>query len=168
MNTKIRKLRLDDTLELANNIAEVWNTTYKGIVSNEFLSGLYDHISSSSDNLKKMVEDDKEYYCLVLDNKIIGWIYFTYTTENYEDTAEIHSLYVLEDYQGQGYGKELLTFAFKNIKNNDINKVLIGCLDGNESNEFYKHLGGVLIGNRLFRDEYLENLYLFNLMEEHL
>lgn len=161
MDAVIRKLKLEDTLELANNIAKVWNTTYKGIVSNDFLAGLYVHVESSAEKLKSMV--DKNYYCLVLDNKIIGWIYFSYTTEKYEDTAEIHSLYVLKEYQGKGYGKKLLTYAFEDIKKNNINKVLIGCLEGNTSNEFYKHEGGEFFGSRLFRDEYTENLYLFNL-----
>lgn len=41
--------------------------------------------------------------------------------------------------------------------------LVIGCLDGNPSNEFYKHLGGKYIGNHLFRERYLENIYLFEL-----
>lgn len=163
MEAIIRKLRTEDTMELANNIAEIWNTTYKGIVDDDFLRGLYDHVEQSSNNLKNMVEDDKNYYCLVLNNRIIGWTYFSYTTEKYEDTAEIHSLYVLKEYQAKGYGKKLLTYAFDNIKNNKIDKVIIGCLVGNPSNDFYKHEGGQQIDEQLFRDKYRENIYLFDL-----
>lgn len=163
MNTIIRKLRMEDTLELANNIVTVWNSTYRGIVNDDFLSGLYENIPYSSDRLKEKVKSNEEYYCLVCDNKIIGWIYFTFDACNYEETAEIHSLYVMDSYQGKGYGIMLLDFAFNIIKNRDINKVLIGCLDGNKSNNFYQHVGGHYIGNRLFRDEYLENLYMFDL-----
>lgn len=163
METMIRKLRIDDTLELANNIATVWNSTYKGIVNDDFLSGLYESVPYSSEKLKEKVNANEEYYCLICDNKIIGWVYFTLDTNNYENTAEIHSLYVMDPYQGKGYGKKLLDFAFAVIKNRDINKVLIGCLDGNKSNEFYQHIGGHYIASRLFRDEYLENLYMFDL-----
>lgn len=163
METMIRKLRIDDTLELANNIATVWNSTYKGIVNDDFLSGLYESVPYSSEKLKEKVSANEEYYCLICDNKIIGWVYFTLDTNNYENTAEVHSLYVMDPYQGKGYGKKLLDFAFAVIKNRDINKVLIGCLDGNKSNEFYQHIGGHYIASRLFRDEYLENLYMFDL-----
>lgn len=41
---------------------------------------------------------------------------------------------------------------------------MIGCLDGNPSNNFYKHLGGKYLGNSLFREKYIENIYLFELM----
>ena len=44
-----------------------------------------------------------------------------------------------------------------------IKKLIIGCLDGNPSNNFYKHLGGKYIGNDLFREKYIENIYLFEL-----
>ena len=40
--------------------------------------------------------------------------------------------------------------------------MIIGCLDGNKSNEFYKHIGGKYIKQRMFeRLGMLENVYLF-------
>ena len=40
MNPKIRKRRAGNFEELAHAIAIVWNTTYKRIVNDEFLTGL--------------------------------------------------------------------------------------------------------------------------------
>lgn len=40
MNLEIRKRRKEDSEELAHKIAVVWNTTYKGIVEDEFLKHL--------------------------------------------------------------------------------------------------------------------------------
>ena len=41
-------------------------------------------------------------------------------------------------------------------------KMIIGCLQGNPSNEFYKHIGGKLIKTRIFKKlNLLENVYLF-------
>lgn len=163
MNPVIRKRGVSDSQELAHAIATVWNTTYKGIVDDEFLIGLLNSEKQSAERLKNSINEQPHYYVLVLQNKIIGWIYFTLDSDKYESSAEIHSLYILKEYQGNGYGKLLYNYAVEIILKNKIKKVIIGCLDGNPSNNFYKHLGGKYIGNHLFRERYLENIYLFEL-----
>lgn len=163
MNPVIRKRKISDSGELAHAIATVWNTIYKGIVDDEFLIGLLNSEKQSAERLKNSINEQPHYYVLVLQNKIIGWIYFTLDSDKYESSAEIHSLYILKEYQGNGYGKLLYNYAVEIILKNKIKKVIIGCLDGNPSNNFYKHLGGKYIGNHLFRETYLKNIYLFEL-----
>lgn len=163
MKPEIRKRELKDSDELAYAIAMVWNTTYKDIVDDEFLDGLLKNEKESAEKLRNNLSKQPNYYVLTLDNKIIGWIYFALDTDKYENAAEIHSLYVLKEWQGRGYGKLLYNYAVDIISQNGIKKLVIGCLDGNPSNEFYKHLGGKYIGNHLFREKYLENIYLFEL-----
>lgn len=163
MKPEIRKRELKDSDELAHAITMVWNTTYKGIVDDEFLEGLLQNEKESAEKLRNNLSKQPNYYVLTLDNKIIGWIYFTLDSDKYENAAEIHSLYVLKKWQGRGYGKLLYNYAVDIIFKNGIKKLVIGCLDGNPSNEFYKYLGGKYIGNHLFREKYLENIYLFGL-----
>ncbi len=163
MEPIIRKRKIEDSNELAHAIALIWNDTYKGIVDDDFLKGLLDNEKTSAERLKKSINDQQDYYVLTLDDKIIGWIYYTLDSDKYEDAAEIHSLYILKEYQGNGYGKMLYDYAVKNIRQKEIQKLIIGCLDGNPSNDFYKHLGGKYIGNHLFREKYIENIYLFEL-----
>lgn len=163
MNLVIRKRRISDSEQLAHAIATVWNTTYKGIVDDEFLIGLLNSEKQSAERLKNSINEQPHYYVLVLQNKIIGWIFFTLDSDKYESSAEIHSLYILKEYQEKGYGKLLYNYAVEIILKNKIKKVIIGCLNGNPSNNFYKHLGGKYIGNHLFRERYLENIYLFEL-----
>ena len=159
----IRKRKIEDSAELAHSIALVWNTTYKGIVDDDFLKGLLDNEKESAKRLESNLNDQPNYYVLILQGKIIGWIYYTLDSDKYENAAEIHSLYILKEYQRNGYGKMLYEYAIKNIKKKGIKKLVIGCLEGNPSNNFYKHLGGKYIGNNLFREKYLENIYLFEL-----
>lgn len=163
MKPIIRKRKKEDANELAHAIAVVWSTTYKGIVDDDFLKGLFDNESRSAERLRNNPTDQEDYYILSLQDKIIGWMYYTLDSDKYEDAAEIHSLYILKEYQGRGYGKKLYNYAVKNIMKKGINKLIIGCLDGNPSNNFYKHLGGKYIGNHLFREKYKENIYLFEL-----
>lgn len=163
MEPIIRKLKKEDASELAQNIAEIWNDTYKGIVSDKFLSGLYDHVEQSAQSLQKEVETNQNFYVIELNNKIIGWSKFDFSTDKYQDAAEIHSLYVLKAYHKKGYGRLLLEFVCNKIKGKNINKVIIGCLEGNPSNEFYKHIGCKFINTSLFREEYTENIYLLEI-----
>lgn len=163
MKPEIRKRRIEDSEELAHAIAIVWNTSYKGIVDDAFLKELLNSEKQSAERLKNSINEQPYYYVLILQNKIIGWIYLTLDSDKYENSAEIHSLYILKEYQRNGYGKLLYNYAIDKIKKNKIKKVIIGCLDGNPSNEFYKYLGGKYIGNHLFREKYLENIYLFEL-----
>ena len=58
-----------------------------------------------------------------MQDKIIGWIYYTLDSDNYENAAEIHSLYILKEYQGHGYGKMLYDYAVKNIMKKGIKKI---------------------------------------------
>ena len=161
METIIRKREATDALELAHAIAVVWNTTYKGIVDDEFLEGLLKNEEQSKEKLISNIDKQPHYYVLTLQEKIIGWIYFTLESDKYKNAAEIHSLYILKEWQGSGYGKLLYDYAVNIILENGLKKLVIGCLDGNPANEFYKHLVGHYIGQSLFRDKYLENIYLF-------
>ncbi len=163
MKPIIRKRKKEDSQELAHCIATVWNTTYKGIVDDDLLTNLLNGETENAERLKNNINSQSNYYVLTLDNKIIGWVYFTLENKEYENAAEIHSLYILKEYQKNGYGKLLYDYATQKILNHGIKKIIIGCLNGNPANDFYKHLGGKYIGNRLFRDKYLENIYLFEL-----
>ena len=49
------------------------------------------------------------------------------------------------------------------LKKMGYNKMIIGCLEGNPSNEFYKHIGGKFIKKRVFEKLNLpENVYYFD------
>ena len=157
----IEKIKKEDAKELAHNIAVVWNTTYKGIVDNEFLEILYLNEDYSAKNIINKIDNNDNYYVLKLNNKIIGWIYYDYVSDKYENAGEIYSLYILKEYHKKGYGKLLFNLAVNDMIKNNINKFVVGCLEGNPSNEFYKYMGGKYIGNNLFREKYLENIYLF-------
>lgn len=163
MNLEIRKRRKEDSEELAHKIAVVWNTTYKGIVEDEFLKHLLASEKYSAERLKNNLNEQPYYYVLTLEKKIIGWVYFTLESDLLKEAAEIHHLYVLKEYQQKGYGKKLYDYAVTKIKENHLHNLVVGCLDKNPTNEFYKHLGGKYLTNRLWREKYIENVYLFEI-----
>lgn len=151
MNLEIRKRRKEDSEELAHKIAVVWNTTYKGIVEDEFLKHLLASEKYSAERLKNNLNEQPCYYVLTLEKKIIGWVYFTLESD------------LLKEYQQKGYGKKLYDYVVTKIKEKHLHNLVIGCLDKNLANEFYKHLGGKYLTNRLWREKYIENVYLFEI-----
>ena len=58
--------------------------------------------------------------------------------------------------------KKLMKVGVNELRKIGCNKMLIGCLQGNPSNEFYKHIGGKFIKTRVFQKlNLIENVYFF-------
>lgn len=162
MDYVIRRRERKDCEAIAKLITVCWNDTYRGLVSDDFLDGLYnnedDRIKNSYD---KFDENDNHQFVLEVDKKIVGWMNVGDSEEG-EEYGEIHAIYILSEYKGFGYGRKLVEEGINEIKSMGFKKMIIGCLDGNNSNEFYKHIGGKFIKQRMFeRLGMLENVYLF-------
>jgi L-amino acid N-acyltransferase YncA len=162
MNYVIRRRERKDCEAIAKLITICWNETYRGLVSDEFLDGLYkneeDRIKNS---YEKFDENDNHQFVLEVDGKVVGWMNIGDSDEGSE-YGEIHAIYILNDYKGFGYGRKLVEEGIKEIKSMGFKQMIIGCLDGNKSNEFYKHIGGKFIKQRMFEKlGMMENVYLF-------
>ena len=162
MDYVIRRRERKDCEAIAKLITVCWNDTYRGLVSDDFLDGLYnnedDRIKNSYDNFD---ENDNHQFVLEVAGKIVGWMNVGDSEEG-EEYGEIHAIYILSEYKGFGYGRKLVEEGINEIKSMGFKKMIIGCLDGNSSNEFYKHIGGKFIKQRMFeRLGMLENVYLF-------
>ena len=159
----IRKANINDAKEIIKVNMLGWKQTYKGIFPQKFLDNLdiNDEIS-----IQKCEAKIKEYAVCEIDNKIVGIVRYGKNKKDYDDSyGEIYALYVLNDYQRQGIGLNLMKFAFKELKKN-FHSILISTLVENTANEFYQKAGGILIGNSPFvleNNTYLENLYEFKI-----
>ena len=164
MNYIIRKKTKEDCASVAHVTTIAWNETYKVIVNDEFLNGLYENEEQRAINsYNKFNETDNHQLVLEVDNKIVGFVNVGATDEaDYDNCGELHAIYIIGKYKGQGYGKKLFEAGIKELKNMGYDKMVIGCLDGNPSNEFYKRMGGKLVKVRIFEKLKLpENVYYF-------
>lgn len=162
----IRKKERKDCKDVAHVVTVAWNETYKGIVSDEFLNNLYlNEEERAVNSYNKFNENDNHQYVLEVDEKIVGFINVGSSNENeYDNCGEIHALYIISEYKGYGFGKKLIEAGIKELKSEGFNKMVIGCLEGNPSNEFYKHIGGVFVKQRIFEKLQLpENVYYFEI-----
>ena len=78
---------------------------------------------------------------LEINNEIVGFVNFNITEDlEFTNCGEIIALYIISKYKGLGLGKKLVNEAINELKDMGCNKMIIACLKGNPSNEFYKHL----------------------------
>ncbi|WP_396126184.1 GNAT family N-acetyltransferase [Anaerobacillus sp. CMMVII] len=56
--------------------------------------------------------------------------------------GELYAIYVLKEYQGQGYGKALVKPIIDEISGMGLNSMLVLVLEDNTSRLFYEALGG--------------------------
>ena len=165
MDYVIRKKERKDCRDIAHIITVAWNETYKGIVSSSFLDNLYKNEDERANNsFIKFNDSNNHYYVLEVNNKIVGFINVGASYDkDYSDCGEICALYIINGFKGYGFGKKLVEVGIKELKSMGYNKMIIGCLVGNKSNEFYKHIGGKYVKTRVIEMLQLpENVYYFD------
>lgn len=165
---EIRKAIPEDLEEITYVNRKTWKTTYPNIIDQNFLDNL--HLTIPKDEIerkKNEIKEGKTDYIVAVDNeKIIGMLkYLKSKDEEYKDTAEVQALYLLKEYQKKGIGTQMVKMAAKEMSKKNYKNMIIGCLKENPSNEFYKKIGGKLIGKRDFvldNKTYQENVYFYS------
>ena len=163
----IRKKELKDCESWVDVNVNSWNENLKGVVSEKLLDFIKEKKDSSiKKEIEKFVEDDWN-YVLEENGKVIGIMKLKESDrQGYEDCGEIQVLYLYTEEKGKGYGKALISKGFEVLKNKGYKKAVIGCLDGNPSNDFYKHMGGKFVRQEpwdILDEHYIENVYEYDL-----
>ena len=164
MNYLIRRKTREDCIHVVHVATVAWNETYKGIVDDDLLNKLYETEEQRAKEIyNKFNEEDNHQLVLEVDNNIVGFVNVGDTDDtNYDNCGELHAIYILGKYKGKDFGKKLFEAGIEELKKMGYDKMIIGCLVGNPSNDFYKHMGGKLIKTRIFEKLQLpENVYYF-------
>jgi len=163
MNYVIRKKEAKDCLGIAHVVTVAWNETYKGIIPDWFLEELK---NNEDERAKKSYEiDNNQQLVLEVDNEIVGFVnYGILEDKEFNNCGEIFALYIVSKVKGNGFGRKLVEKAVLELKKFGCDKMIISCLKGNPSNEFYKHIGGKYIKDGLYKRFNLpENVYYFEI-----
>jgi len=137
---------MEDCYEIAKLKGEVWNTTYRGIYSNEALDN-YD-VERNKRTFEGIVSSPKiSLYIAVNIEKIVGFISFG---EPYRPflhyKQDVGLFYILKEYQKIGIGKKLFSLAKENIRNNGYNEFFVSVNKYNKNAiDFYIAMGGDII-----------------------
>ena len=164
----IRKSNEEDMYDLAMLVATVWNETYQGLIEQYYLDTMFTNVEERANRYREnnKINKDTHEYLLFVDNELSGFIRFG--KSNIEpNIGEIYALYVLSKHHKKGFGKKLVNLAIKELKEMGYDKMIIACLVGNPTNEFYKHIGGKYYKEGLFEKLNLkENIYLYEDIKE--
>lgn len=166
MEYVIRRRERKDCMSIANIVTISWNETYQGIVPKWFLDELK---NNEEERAKKSYEEfdinNNNQLVLEVDNKVVGFVnYGLSSDDDYQKCGEIFALYITPKYKGNGFGRKLVEEAKKELKILGFDKMIISCLKGNPSNQFYKHIGGVYVKDGIYKRLNLpENIYYYDI-----
>ncbi len=90
------------------------------------------------------------------EDKFIGWLRFNLFWDN---TPFMNMLYFLDNERGKGYGRQLVSFWEKEMKNKGYKCVLTSTQSNEEAQFFYRKLGYIDSGSLLLPNEPLEIIF---------
>ncbi|MEH6944089.1 GNAT family N-acetyltransferase [Bacillus sp. JJ722] len=142
----IRKAVLTDVKGIAKVHVDSWRTTYKNIIPDEFLKKLsYDQ---RTDVWNRNISKEGNYVFVAenIDGEIIGFADCGKRESNNVPIAgDLTSIYLLEEYQGKGVGKQLLKQLFLQLEELGFNRVFVEVLEDNKTRYFYEYYGAKLL-----------------------
>lgn len=142
---RIRKASKTDAERLAYVHVKSWQTTYEHILPQKILDNL-----SYEQRTKQWANNIKNENVYVAEDSVEGIIGFSTggqeRTGKYPGfTGELYAIYILEEFQRQGVGKELLKPVLDDLRAGDMSSMLVWVLEHNPAEEFYKALGGTYV-----------------------
>ena len=170
MDYKIEKLNIENIEYYARVNALAWKQSYEGIVNDDFLELINTEleIQKTITYLKEGLNDNSRRFLIKYNDEYVGLIRVRKTKyDKYSECGELGALYLLDSVKGKGLGKMLFNKAINELKNMNYNKMILGCLSENPSNEFYKHMGGKLVDTNSLTlpngQKLKENLYFYDI-----
>lgn len=165
MNYIIRKCEETDIPSVIHVITVSWKETYRGIVPDDVLDK---REQTEAERIKKAIErfrNGEKQLVLEINKVIVGFIrYGKSEDQEFTNCGEIIAFYILKKYHGFGFGRKLFEMAVQELKKEGFNKMIIACLEGNPTGEFYKHMGGKYIKDSMFPVLNLkENIYYYDI-----
>jgi ribosomal protein S18 acetylase RimI-like enzyme len=142
----IRRAVIEDAKGIARVHVDSWRTTYKNIIPDEFLRNL--SYEQRTDLWNRNISKDGNYVFVAENNKgeIVGFADCGKRENNdVDNSGDLTSIYLLEEYQGRGIGKKLMKELFLQFQELNYNKVFVEVLEDNKTRFFYEYYGAKLL-----------------------
>lgn len=141
----IREAKIGDAESIARVRVDSWRTTYRGLLEDEYLENMtpnqYVHMwrniiaSAGAQGYTYVAESNSDH--------IVGFA-LGGTDRNGSQVydAELYAIYLLEEFQGQGLGRQLVKRLAQRLLQEGYHSMRVWVLAKNPSRAFYESLGG--------------------------
>lgn len=140
----VREARFEDAATIAEIHVKSWKSTYKDLIDEKDLSNTtVEHRITLWETVLKTPVNGQIAYVIENDlGEVVGFVSGgKERTKNYGFDGEIYAIYLLDDYQGKGYGKEMLQVFSRAMLAAGYHSLLVWVLTHNPSREFYIKYG---------------------------
>jgi len=141
----IRKALPVDAKGIAKVHVDSWRTTYKHIFPEDYLQSL--SYESREKLWDSVIPNGYVYVAENSQGDIVG-----FSSGGKERTGdypgyegELYAIYLLEEYQGRGIGRQLVKPIIEQLTDDGINSMTVFVLENNPSKNFYQSLGAIKI-----------------------
>lgn len=137
---EIRKAEMKDAAEIAIVHVNSWKTTYQRIIPDDYLASLDVQIREA--RWRKFLQEGNTIFVVVNhENKIVGFANGGENrNRNYHYDSELYAIYLLEEAQRKGAGRQLLAHVAEHLLAEGFQSMLVRVLNGNPAAQFYERL----------------------------
>ncbi|WP_226576652.1 GNAT family N-acetyltransferase [Halobacillus litoralis] len=141
---RVRGARFEDAETIAEIHIKSWKSTYKDLIDEKDLSNttLEHRITLWETVLRTPVNGQIAYVIENENGEVVGFVSGgKERTKHYNFDGEIYAIYLLDEYQGQGYGKRMLKVFADGMIEAGYSSLLVWVLTHNPSRQFYIKYG---------------------------
>lgn len=156
---RIREARSEDADGIARVRVDTWRTQYSGIVPERSLTKLSYTDSAArwraalTEIARRVSREECVYVAENEAGEVIGFAMGGPNRTKARDTdyaGELYAIYILDGYQGQGIGRELMRCVAAALAKRGMTTLLVWVLSANPSRRFYEALGGQYVRDDTF------------------
>lgn len=148
----IRPATLADVAAIARVHVDAWRTTYPGIVPSSYLEQMtYSDYETRWQRWLSSKAQHHHVYVAEQAGEVIGFANGgADRTQHPVYQGELYAVYILQGYQRQGYGRQLVGAIATQLKQSGFASMLVWALIENPACYFYQNLGGQPLQKRPF------------------
>lgn len=142
---EVRAATLRDVIPISKVHIDSWKTTYKGLLSNNYLESL--SYKKKEQLWERVIPNGGVFVAENESGEIIGFASGgRERTGNYHSfKGELYAIYLLDQYQRKGVGRELFKAVVHFLQNQNIDSLVVWVVEGNRACLFYEAIGGIIL-----------------------
>ena len=162
----IKECGLEDIEKIKYISEKTFCETFSNENTKEDMENYLEENFSYSTLEKEIINEDSKFYIVEDSREVVAYMKFNFdnaqTESGYDNTLEVHRIYVLEKFKGKHIGKSLMEMTIEICKENNLDYIWLGVWEHNiGAIRFYEKLGFEKFDSHIFvlgEDEQIDNL----------